>query len=142
MADISVLVDSRGGNTRKVADAIAEELGTKTGDAGVTPINGTRILFLGSGTYGGRPGEAMMKFIESTPFTGRKVALFGTSSSIAGSQKMIAAMADALTAKGAIILGNYHCRGKFLLVNRGHPDKADLDNAKKFAREMLNTLSG
>ena len=50
---------------------------------------------------------------------------------------MIAAMADLLTRKGATILGNFHCRGKFLLMNRGHPDKEDLDNAKKFAREML-----
>ena len=32
MTDASVLVDSRGGNTRKVADAIAEELGIKARD--------------------------------------------------------------------------------------------------------------
>ena len=32
MTDVSVLVDSRGGNTRKVADAIAEELGIKAAD--------------------------------------------------------------------------------------------------------------
>jgi hypothetical protein len=51
---------------------------------------------------------------------------------------MIDAMTEILKQKGATILGNYHCKGKFLLVNRGHPDKEDLDNAKKFAREMLN----
>jgi len=50
---------------------------------------------------------------------------------------MIAAMTDLLTRKGATILGSYHCRGKFLLMNRGHPNKEDLDNAKKFAREMI-----
>jgi hypothetical protein len=36
-----------------------------------------------------------------------------------------------------VILGNYHCRGKFLFTNRGHPDNGDLENAKKFAREMV-----
>jgi flavodoxin I len=139
MADIAVFVDSRGGNTKKVADAIAEELGIKAGDV-TGPLPGdAKVMFLGSGTYGGKPGEAMMKFIGSGTFTGRKVALFGTSSSVAGGEKMIAVMADALKLKGAAILGNFHCRGKFLFTNRGRPNKEDLDNAKKFAREMIKS---
>jgi len=139
MADIAVFVDSRGGNTRKVGDAIAEELGIKAGDVTAPVPDDAKIIFLGSGTYGGKPGEAMMKFIESGNFTGLKVALFGTSGGPAGSEKMIAVMADALKLKGATILGSYHCRGKFLFTNRGRPNKEDLDNAKKFAREMLKS---
>jgi len=139
MTDISVLVDSRGGNTRKVADAIAEELGVKAGDARASPPDDAKILFLGSGTYGGKPGEAMMKFIESGTFTGRKVALFGTSASPAGSEKMIAVMADSLKQKGATVLGSWHCRGRFLLSNWGRPNEEDLDNAKKFAKEMVKS---
>jgi flavodoxin len=94
MTDVSVLVDSRGGNTRKVADAIAEELGIKAKDVTASSTDDARILFLGSGTYGGKPGEAMMKFIESGNFLGRKVAIFGTSASLTGSQKLISAMTD------------------------------------------------
>jgi flavodoxin I len=138
MTDISVLVDSRGGNTRKVADAIAEEMGIKATDVSTSQPDDAKILFLGSGTYGGKPGQEMMKFIGSGNFSGRKVAIFGTSGSIAGGQNMIVTMTDILKGKGAIILGSYHCRGKTFLVNWGHPNKEDLDNAKKFAREMLN----
>jgi flavodoxin len=137
MAEISVFVDSRGGNTRKMADAIADELGIKAENV-TTSLPESKILFLGSGTYGGKPGEAMMKFIESGNVSGRKVAIFGTSASLAGGQKMISAMTDMLMQKGAIILGSYHCKGRFLLVNWGHPNKEDLDNARKFAREMIN----
>jgi len=137
MADYSVLVDSRGGNTKKVADAIAEETGVTAKDVSSSLIEDTKILFLGSGTYGGKPGEAMMKFIGSGNFSGRKVAIFGTAASLSGNQKMIGAMTDILKQKGATILGNYHCKGKFILVNRGHPNKEDMDNAKKFAREMI-----
>ena len=138
MTEVAVFVDSRGGNTRKVADAIAEELGVRVGDL-TTPLpEEGKILFLGSGTYGSAPGIEMMKFVTDNVFTGRKVALFGTSMSGAGAQKMIAAMEDALTRKGATVPGKYHCRGKFLLFNRSHPDREDLDNAKKFAREMIN----
>ena len=137
MADIAVFVDSRGGNTRKVADAIAGELGASMGDLAAPLPADAEILFLGSGTYGGAPGTGMMKFVTDNVFTGRKVALFGTSMAEAGAQKMIAALGDALIKKGAIVLGNYQCRGKFLLFNRGRPGTEDLDNAKKFAREML-----
>jgi flavodoxin len=136
MAEVSVFVDSRGGNTRKVADAIAEELGVKSNDARISPLDDANILFLGSGTYGSRPGEAMTKFIDAGNFTGRKVALFGTSMNPAGAEKMIAAMEDAVTKKGATVLGRYHCPGKFLLFNRSRPNSEDLDNAKKFAKEM------
>jgi flavodoxin len=137
MTDIAVFVDSRGGNTRKVADAIAEELGVPVGDITISPPGDAKILFLGSGTYGGKPGEAMMKFIGAGTFTGRRVAVFGTSGAPAGSEKMIAVMTDALKQKGAVILGSYHCRGRFLILNWGRPGREDLDNAKKFAREML-----
>jgi len=138
MTEVSVLVDSRGGNTRKVADAIAGEVGITAMDVAATPQNDAKLLFLGSGTYGGKPGEAMLKFIGSGNFSGRKVAIFCTSGSLAGAQKMIGVMTDILKQKGATILGSYHCRGKTFLVNWGHPNKEDLDNAKKFAREMLN----
>jgi flavodoxin len=137
MTEIAVFVDSRGGNTRKMADAIAEELGVPVGDIAASLPDDAKILFLGSGTYGGKPGEALMKFIGSGSLAGKKVAMFGTSMSPAGSEKMIAAMTDALTQKGATILGSWHCPGKFLLMNRGRPNKEDLDGAKKFAREML-----
>jgi flavodoxin len=137
MAGIAVYVDSRGGNTRKVADAIAEEPGIRVGDL-TTPLSAdAKLLFLGSGTYGSAPGIEMMKFVTDNAFTGCRVALFGTSMSEAGAQKMIAAMEDALTRKGAKVLGSYQCRGRFLLFNRGRPGTEDLENAKKFAREMI-----
>lgn len=136
MTDIAVFVDSRGGNTRKVADAIAGELGVSVGSISGTVPDGAKILFLGSGVYGGKPGDAITKFISSANFTGRNVALFATSGGAEGAKNMMALMADSVIQKGGTILGDYHCRGKFLLTNRGHPNQEDLENAKKFAREM------
>jgi flavodoxin len=136
MTDVSVIVDSRGGNTKKVADAIAEEMGITAKDVTLGLTDGVKVLFLGSGTYRGKPGEKMMKFIETGNFSGRRVAMFGTSASLDGGQKMINMMTDALTKKGAIIAGAYHCKGKWLLINWGHPNNEDLENAKKFARMM------
>jgi len=137
MTEIAVFVDSRGGNTRKLADAIAEELGVPVGDLPAPLPDDVKIAFLGSGTYGGKAGEMMMKFVESATLSGRKVALFGTSASREGAQKMMDSVANSLVHKGAIILGSFHCRGKFLLTNRGHPNKEDMENVKRFARDMI-----
>ncbi|OPX69033.1 MAG: flavodoxin [Methanoregulaceae archaeon PtaB.Bin056] len=136
MSDIAVLVDSRGGNTRKVADAIASELGVALGDLNAPLPADAKVVFLGSGVYGGKPGDGMTKFIGNGDFTGRRVALFATSGGTAGAEKVLDTMAVALKEKGATVLGNFHCRGKFLFTNRGHPSPEDLENAKKFAREM------
>ncbi len=131
-----VLFYSKGGNTRKLADAIARELGVKAADIKTASIDpAADIIFLGSGCYGSKPGEEMMKFIEKNDFSGRKVAVFGTSGGNAGME--VELMDAALKHKGAAVLGSYHCKGKaFLLFSTGHPNQEDLDGARKFAREM------
>ncbi len=132
----SVLYYSMTGSTKKMASAIADELGVEALDVkklAAVPQDG--VLFVGSGCYGDKPGEDMAKFIAAHDFTGRKVALFGTSG--AGAGKEVAAMAEAFKQKGATVLGSYYCKGKaFIVVNIGHPSKDELEGARKFAREM------
>jgi flavodoxin I len=132
-----VIVYSRGGNTRKLADAIAEALGVKAADARAASVDpAAGIIFLGSGCYGRKPGKDMMKFIEAGGFGGRKVALFGTSSGGLGEET--SHMAEALKREGANVIGRYYCKGQFLAVfGRGHPNEEDFAGAKKFAREMV-----
>jgi flavodoxin len=131
-----VIYDSRGGNTKKVADAIAGELGVAAVDvkaASLGPADG--IVFLGSGCYGSKPGEHIVKFIETNDFRARRVALFGTSGGGAGNE--VKGMETAVKAKGAEVIGSYFCKGqKGLLVSRGHPNPADIDAARQFARDM------
>jgi flavodoxin I len=124
------------GNTKKMASAIAEELGVEALDvkkAKMPPQDG--LVFVGSGCYGDKPGDDMAKFIAGNDFTGRKVALFGTSG--AGAGKEVLALAEALKQKGAIVVGSYYSKGKaFVVVNIGHPNKEEMEGARKFAREM------
>jgi flavodoxin len=131
-----VLVYSRGGNTRKLADAMAEELGVKALDVKAASLDtGNGVIFLGSGCYGGKPGKEMLDFIEANDFKGRHVALFGSSGG--GLGKEMDSMEEALRQKGALVLGRYASRGQFLIViSNGHPNVSDLDGAKKFARDL------
>lgn len=132
----SVIYYSMTGNTKKMAEAIAGELGVEARDVKKTaevPRDG--ILFLGSGCYGGKPGEEMAKLIADGDLNGRRVAVFGTSGG--GDGKETADMADALRKKGALVLGSYHARGKaFVLFSLGHPSAGELEGARAFAREM------
>jgi flavodoxin I len=78
----------------------------------------------------------MAKFIQSNDFAKRKVALFGTSAR--GEGKEVEGMAAALRQKGATVAGTYYTKGKaFVLVNIGHPNKVELEGARKFAREIV-----
>ncbi len=131
-----VIYDSRGGNTKKVADAIAEELGVPAEDVKTASLGpGDGILFLGSGCYGGRPGEYMAEFIENNDFLARRVALFGTSEEGTGIE--VKTMEEALKEEGAEVLGSYFCKVQaFGLFSHDHPDSAEIDAARKFAREM------
>lgn len=135
MDKIAVLADSRKGNTLRVAGAIAEELGASVGDI-KKPLPDAEILFLGSGVYGGSPGFWLNRILNEGTFSGRKVALFATAGSKDG-EKMLSRIAESLEKKGAKVLGKADSRGKAIIVRFRHPHQEDLDDAKKWARELV-----
>ena len=93
------------------------------------------FALLGSGCYGGKPGKEMEDFIGRQDFSGRKVALFGTSASSKGQE--VAALEAMVTAKGAKVAGKFYCSGKFIaFINRKNPTCEELEDARNFAREM------
>ena len=65
--NVSLVYFSRGGNTRKIAEAIAEELRIKPIDVKTeTPdVSDTDLLIVGSGTYGSKPGKEMVNYLEN-----------------------------------------------------------------------------
>jgi len=124
------------GNTKKVAEVIATELGIKAEDVkakrGLTKDS---FVFLGSGCYGYKPGGKLRKFIARNDFKGRQVALFGTSGSGEGNE--VKAIEELLKPKGTLIRGSFYCQGKsWYLFYRGHPSNEELANAREFANEM------
>ena len=133
-----VIYYSLTGNTRRVAEAIAAELDVAAEDVKAKDrLAADSIVFLGAGRYGPLRGWGLKRFIEGNDFHGRKVALFGTSGD--GTGREVEALAELVAAKGAEIAGTFFCTGELLfLVNRDHPTGKDLENARRFAREMAN----
>ena len=129
------------GNTKKVAEAIAAELGVKAESVNQKKeLAKDSFVFLGSGCYASKPGGKLREFIARNDFKGRQVALFGTSGSGEGNE--VKAMEELLKPKGALIRGSFYCQGRvFFLFYRGHPSNEELANAREFANEMKSSES-
>jgi flavodoxin len=135
-----VVYFSRGGNTRKVAAAIANELNVKARHViSVKTLSEDADLFLGSGLYLLRPSKSVRNFIINNDFHGKKVALFGTSTTGIGIE--VIGMERLLKRKGAVIIGKYYCPGKFMFLRKQRPADKDLEKAKEFARTMKARLA-
>ena len=135
-----VVYFSRGGKTRTVAEAIAQELGCKAIDIKKeTPDpSGVDMLLVGSGNYGGKTDNKLLTFINNLqPNTAKQAAVFATSGGLA--PKVISVLQEALEARGYKVGSSFKCRGKFLFTNRGHPNEEDLKNAKAFAHDLQKT---
>jgi len=134
-----VIYYSMTGNTKKVAEVIAAELDVSAEDVKTKgELAEDSFLLLGSGNYFPLPGRGFKKLVASNDFDGRKVALFGTSGG--GKGREVEALEKIVTAKGAKVMGKFYCKGHILFfINRKHPDNKDLENARKFARELKRT---
>ena len=139
--NFAVVYYSRGGNTRKLADAIAIELGVKAVDvkADSPDVSGADVLVVGTGTYGGKPGKQIVTFLESLKqANGKRAACFASCAADAG--KSLAAVQEILKTKGYVTIDCYSCYGRFaFFARRGHPTAEELDQAKEFARKLKNS---
>ncbi len=55
---------------------------------------------------------------------------------INGKGNEVGALEEAVVAKGAEVAGRFFCRGRFLFLVREHPTGNDLEDARRFAREV------
>ena len=152
---------SESGNTEKVAKAIYESL--EATDNEITKITEEKnfddydVIFVGFPVHSSSVPPKAEKCIKRIP-EGKMLALFGTHGSLQGGPLAISAFHYAITlAPGANIIGTFGCRGEVKasllegLMNKaeyrfwaleaqsaaGHPDDADFEDAKQFAKQML-----
>jgi len=160
MAKTLVTYFSRTGNTRKVAEAIFEEI---PGDKDLGPIDEAgdpapyRVLFVGFPVNSHSVPYPVEVFLKRIP-AGKRVALFSTHGSVTGSSLSREALEYAsVLVRSAKVVGTFSCRGKVSLEALGvlmkspehaawtdmaasaatHPDDHDLAEARAFARWVM-----
>jgi flavodoxin I len=141
MTVVNVIYQSRGGNTKKVADAIAEVCGVEAVDIhDPHNITSSDLLFIGMGIYAGKPESSVLDYLDQLPVnTIKGAALFNTSAT--GSDHMELAV-NLLEHKGiAVYPRHLLLRGRFLFLNKGKPGRKELRKARAFAQEVLGAFN-
>lgn len=134
----AVIYHSVTGNTRKVANAIAEALSCTAQPVKEYPLDSTAdVMFIGGAVYGGKLDPVMDSFLQAlTPQKVKRVVLFSTSIK---ESKALGLMKELLGKQGITVVDeSYLCKGKFLFLNIGHPKKAELEQAKAFAKTAVS----
>lgn len=122
------------GNTKRLAQAVAEELGVEAlpiTEAITEPVD---VLFLGNSYYAFSIDPEVRAFVASlTKDKVGKIVNFGTAALLKSTYKKVKAEAD----KVGIPMdeNEFHCRGEFKGLHKGRPNEADLQAAKEFARQ-------
>jgi len=135
---IEVRYHSRGGNTRRLAEAVAAALGVSALDVN-QPLEGRAdVVFLCASVYAGSPDKAALTFVkQNARDIGRLVVLSTSASGKSTHTKLKAAAED----MGVSVSDNYfHCPGAFMFMHKNRPNKEDCARAAAFAKAQLEQI--
>ncbi len=122
------------GNTKKLAEAIAKELGVEALPISQGVDEKVDVLFLGNSYYAFNIDPEVRNFVEglSKDKVG-KIVNFGTAAMLNSTYKKVKAVAD----KVGIPMDEkeFHCRGEFKGIHKGRPNEEDLKAAVEFVRQ-------
>ena len=133
---IAVRYFTRGGNTKKLAEAVAAAVGVKAEPVSVLLEEDVDILFLGSSVYAYGVDDAVKVFIDGIQVRIGKVVSFSTAAIIKSTYKQVARL---LAAKGIPFAAEeFACRGSFAMLHKGKPDAEDCKRAAEFAKRIVS----
>jgi flavodoxin len=132
---VAIRYQSKGGSTKKVADAIASQLNVVAYPISEHLNQDVDVLFLGGAVYAANIDADMKSFISNLDKKIGKVALFSTSLI---SKKFFADATELLNKNNIEVLPeHFYCNGKFGILHPRKPSAKDLTNAKSFADKIV-----
>lgn len=153
--DVVLIYFSQSGNTRKVANAMAEAFLGKGHVAKSIPLKeatsavatGADLIGFGTPCFSSQAPTPMKSFLKSLlPLDGKRAFVFATSSGAPG--RVLYDMTSLLRDKGAEVLGGFLTRGQvhhpaphMIGQFRGHPNKDDLNQVRRFAIDLAEHVN-
>ncbi len=132
---VAVRFYTRSGNTEKLAKAIAEVIGVTAENVNVPLENKVDLLFLGCSYYAFDVDENIKTFIKENKDKIGKMVCFGTSAMMKSVYKPMKKVAEEYGVE--IAKEDFHCHGSFGPLHKGRPNADDLNNARKFAKNII-----
>ncbi len=132
----AVRYHSRGGKTRKLAEAVAKAVGTKALPVSEPLTAPVDLLFICTAPYAFNVDKEVKDFIDGINVkVGRAVAV----SSTAALKSIRKYLEKPLSEKNIpLATEEFCCRGEFMMLHKGKPDSADLKAAADFAKKMAS----
>ena len=133
---VAVRYYTKTGNTRRLAQAIADALGVEALDLSHKIDKKVDVLFLGNSYYAFTIDPEVRDFVRSLdPDKVGKIVNFGSAAMLNSTYKKVKAEAD----KVGIPMDEreFHCKGEFKGIHKGKPDEEDLKNVADFARKII-----
>lgn len=126
---------TKSGNTKKLAEAVAEAAGAKAMAISEPLTEDVDVLFLASSVYAAGISDDMKKFIATIDVKVGEIVNISSAAIIKSTYNQVKGEAE----KNGLQMSDkeYHCRGQFTLLHRGHPNKDDLKGASEFAERYL-----
>lgn len=148
MRAVIVYASVHHGNTKKIVDVMAPEIGadvvdiTKEKDV---DLSGYDVIGLASGVFHHSMHDGIKELIEKSDFSRNKKVFTVTTCGV-GYRNYASGAAKKIKIKGADYLGNFQCRGfdtfgvfgKFGGIAKKHPDRKDMENARQFIKGIIN----
>ncbi len=132
---IAVRYFSRGGNTKKLADAIGNALGVEVLSVSEPLKEDVDVLFLGSSVYAYGVDDEIKRFVNELSVKVGHVVNFSTAAVIKSTYKQVSKL---LQEKNITLeKEEFACRGSFGPMHKGKPDEEDLRKAADFAKEVI-----
>lgn len=123
------------GNTKRLAEAIAKELGVEALPINIPVSEKVDFLFLGNSYYAFTIAPEIRDFVSklSKDKVG-KIVNFGTAAMMKSTYKKVRSVADTVGIQ--VLDREFHCKGEFKGMNKGKPDAEDIRAAQEFARKI------
>ena len=132
---IAIRYYSKTGHMKKMGDAIAEVTGAEAKSIEEPITEPVDVLFIGAGVYAAVVDWRMKKFIRTlSPDKVKNVVCFCSAAILETNYKDMRKLLE----KQGLHVDNreFHCRGSFSLLHRGHPNQEDLNNLKEFVKGL------
>ena len=132
---IAVRYYTKTGNTKRLAEAVAEAAGVEALPISTPVEEPVDILFLGNSWYAFSIDPEVRDFIRSLDKDKvGKIVNFGSAAMLNSTWKKVKAEAD----KAGIAMDEheFHCKGEFKGIHKGRPNEEDLAAAAAFAKSI------
>ena len=123
------------GNTRKVAEAMAEAIGVEAKPISENLEEYYDVLFLGNSVYAADIDKDVKYFVAANKDKIGCIVIVSTAALLKSTYSKMCELAKMLNVN--ISGSEFHCRGNFKFMHKGRPNEEDLEAAREFARNIM-----